>query len=245
MTNISIVVPFYNPPPNLFFECLQALKKLNMHEVILIDDCSSNPDIVLMAKRSGFIYTKTPAQSGHDGIPFNMGVAIASGDYICRIDADDILLELPKDIDCDLYLFRQDRIKPPIGLTIEELILAPRAMNGLITPKELALRFPRAIDRNVFGDVLFVLQTLHNNAKVSVHPVINYIYNRHTDSIQASHSFFDHRLRHIQTVARFCMLEQIELKLAMQYMNMAYTNMRYGSKAFEMFNKPRSSNLLI
>ncbi|MGD9971374.1 MAG: glycosyltransferase family 2 protein [Sulfuricurvum sp.] len=55
MIQISVIVPFYNPPRHLFAECLRAFKRLNPYEVILVDDCSSDEGCVAMAKSSGFI----------------------------------------------------------------------------------------------------------------------------------------------------------------------------------------------
>ncbi|MCK4874932.1 MAG: glycosyltransferase family 2 protein, partial [Sulfurimonas sp.] len=86
---ISIIVPFYNTPVSYFQKCIDALQKLEAFEVILIDDCSNDEETIKLAKDSGFKYLKTPYQSGHDGMPLNIGVKEANGDYICRVDSDD------------------------------------------------------------------------------------------------------------------------------------------------------------
>lgn len=240
MINITVVVPVYNPPIHLFAECLDALRKLNPYEVILVDDCSSDNKIIQMAKSSGFRYLKTPYQSGHEGLPFNMGVKAASGEYICRVDHDDVLLELPPTMDTDIYLNRLTRVKAPIGITIEELILAPRAIiNGMVAKKEVYFRYPMAEDANVYGNILFALRVLHNQHTYTLHPSINYIYNQHPASIQNSKSNFHNRLRHIQTVARFCLLEQIEPTQAIRYLEMAMLNVRYGSGSLKRVMKKR------
>lgn len=231
---ISVVVPFYNPPLHLFAECLRALKKLKPYEVILVDDCSSDEHTVTMAKSSGFIYLKTPYQSGFDGLPHNIGIRHASGEYICRVDSDDVLLELPQTIETDIYFGRLNRVKAPINITVEELILAPRAIcNALITTKEIWLKYPLAEDKNVYGDVLFALRALHNQHTYSVHPVVNYIYHKHPASIQNSKPLFHHRLRLVQTVARFCQLEQIDPQQSIRYLEMAMMNVRYGSDSLK------------
>lgn len=240
MIKISVVVPFYNPPLHLFAECLLALKKLNPYEVILVDDCSSNEHTVTMAKASGFIYLKTPYQSGFDGLPHNIGVRHATGEYICRVDSDDVLLELPEAIETDIYFGRLNRVKAPVGITIEELILAPRAIyNAMVAKKELWLKYPLAEDPNVYGDILFTLRVLHNRHMYTVHPTVNYIYHKHPASIQNSKSNFHNRLRHIQTVARFCLLEQIEPTQAIRYLEMAMLNVRYGSGSLKRVMKKR------
>jgi len=240
MIKISVVVPFYNPPLHLFAECLRALKKLNPYEVILVDDCSSDTHAVQMAQTSGFVYLKTPYQSGFDGLPENLGVRHATGEYICRVDADDVLLELPESIESDIHFGRLTRVKSPEGITIEELILAPRAIsNGLVAKKEIFTRYPRAEDGNVYGDVLFALRVLHNQHTYSVHPNVNYIYHKHPASIQNSKPLFHHRMRHIQTVARFCQLEQIDPQQSIRYLEMAMMNVRYGSGSLKRVMKKR------
>ena len=243
MIKISVVVPFYNPPMHLFAECLRALKKLNPYEVVLVDDCSTDTQAVQMAQISGFVYLKTPYQSGHDGMPYNIGARYASGDYICRVDADDVLLDLPNTMNADIHFGRLNRVKAPVGITVEELILAPRAiMNGMVIKKEIALRYPSAEDKNVYGDVLFALRVLHNRDSYSVHPTVNYIYHKHPTSIQNSKPLFYHRMRHIQTVARFCQLEQIDPKQSIRYLEMAMLNVRHGSNSLKLFYKNNLPN---
>ena len=208
--------------------------------MILVDDCSSDTHAVQMAQTSGFIYLKTPYQSGHDGIPYNIGVNAASGEYICRGDADDVLLVLPQTIETDIYFGRLNRVKAPEGITIEELILAPRAiLNASVVKRDIALKFPSAEDKHVFNDVLFALRALHNQHTHSVHPNVNYIYHKHPASIQNSKPLFHHRMRHVQTVARFCQLEQIDPQQSIRYLKMAMLNVRHGSNSLKLFNKSR------
>lgn len=245
MIKVSVIVPFYNPPPHLFAKCLDALKKLDPYEVILVDDCSTDEQVVRMAKATGFICVKTPYQSGYDGLPFNIGVQKAKGEYICRVDADDVLLELPKTIHADIHFARMNRVKPPIGIHVEELILAPRAIiNGMVARRDIVLRYPMAEDANVYGDVLFALRVLHNRHTYTVHPRVNYIYHKHSASIQNSKSDFFHRLSHIQTVGRFCQFENIDPSLAIRYLEMAMLNVRYGSGSLKMLmpNQNERSN---
>lgn len=235
---ISVVVPFYNPPIHLFAECLSALKKLNPYEVILVDDCSDDERAVLMAKTSGFRYLKTPYQSGYDGIPHNMGVRAAMCEYVCRVDADDVLLELPTSMSAELHFGRLNRVKAPVGIRVEDLILAPRAIcNAMVVKKEIALRYLMAEDSNVYGDVLFALRVLHHQHTYTVHPTVNYIYHKHAASIQNSKPDFYHRLRQIQTVARFCQLENIDPIQSIQYLELAMQNIKYGSNSLKMLSQ--------
>lgn len=212
--------------------------------MILVDDCSSDERVVALAKQSGFMYLKTPYQSGYDGMPFNMGVRAASGEYICRVDSDDVLLELPSVMDADIHFAKLDRVKSSMGITIEELILAPRAIiNGAVAKKELFVKFPMAEDNNVYGDVLFVLRVLHHQHTYTVHPTVNYIYHKNSASIQNSKPDFYHCLRQIQTVARFCQLENIEPLQAIRYLEMAMLNVRHGSSSLKILMKQQNNSV--
>lgn len=240
--SISIVVPFYNPPYESFKTCLEGLHKLDSLEVILVDDCSSDSKVTTLAKQSGFTYLKTPYQSGHDGLPFNIGVQNAKGSYVCKVDADDFFLELPTTMPHNIHLARMNRSVDPTGVTIEELILAPRSIhNGAIIAMDLARQLPFAHDSAIFNDVLTLLRILYRKERFSVHPRVNYIYNDIPNSIQASKPQHYHRLRHLQTIARFCQFENIPHQQSEYFLNLAMLNFRYGAKARNMLKMNISS----
>ena len=120
--HLSIVIPFYNPPYEAFKACLENIRILDPLEVIVVDDCSTDPVVIALAKQSGFTYLKTPYQSGHDGLPFNLGVHHAKGSYVCKVDADDLLLALPLTLTYNIHLARMNRSADPTNVTLEELI---------------------------------------------------------------------------------------------------------------------------
>lgn len=232
MIKISVVIPFYNPPIEYFTECIRSVKQLDPYEVILVDDCSTDERVVQVAKDSGCVYMRTQYQSGFDGHPFNIGVENAKGDYICRVDSDDILLELPSFMKSDIHFGKANRVLVPNTSIIEELILAPRAiLNGMVIKKELLLQRPSSEDSSVFGDVLLVLRLIYNQYSYDFGETINYIYRKRQGSIQTSKSYFYHRLRLIQTVARFCQLENIEPQQSINYLELGMLNVKYGSKS--------------
>jgi glycosyltransferase involved in cell wall biosynthesis len=232
---LSIVIPFYNPPRVAFEACLQSMRTLKPMEVILVDDCSNDPEALALAKQSGFACLKTPYPSGHDGLPFNIGVQHAKGAYVCKVDADDILLELPLTMPHSIHLARISRSVDPTGVALEELILAPRSIfNGAIVKRELMLKTLFEPDRAVFSDVLTVLRFLYRKECFSVHPTVNYIYNEVPNSIQTSKPRHYHRLRNIQTVARLCQLENIPPKQSEYLLHLAMLNLRYGANARHM-----------
>lgn len=238
---ISVIIPFYNTPINLFLECIDSVKKTNPYEIILVDDCSNDEKLIMIAKNSGCIYIKTPYQSGFDGLPFNLGVQEAKGDYICRVDSDDTLLELPTKMNAEIHLGNIDRVKIPDSFNIEELILAPRAIfNAMVIKKELLLKYKLAEDPNVFGDVLLVLRLLYNKHSISRNKKVNYLYRKREDSIQTSKPQFYHRLRQIQTVARFCQLENINPEQSIHYLELAMMNVKHGANSLYKYKSMRN-----
>lgn len=235
---ISVVIPFHNTPIEYFIECIESVKKLNPFEIILSDDCSSDLELVDIAKNSGCKYVKTDYQSGCDGHPFNIGVKEAKGDYICRVDSDDILLDLPSKMEYDIHFGNADRVNMSGDLTVEQLILAPRAIfNAMVIKKEILLKYPLAEDSNVFADVLLVLRLLHHKYSYSIHEKVNYIYRKRKKSIQTSLPAFHHRLRQVQTVSRFCFLENIEPKMSIHYLELAMLNAKYGANSRNFYRK--------
>lgn len=240
---ISVIIPFYNTPLEYFQKCVEAVIRLNPFEIILVDDCSDDERILEYVRSIACTYLRTSHQSGFDGLPFNLGVQNAKGDYICRVDSDDILLELPTEMKCDIHFGNADRVF--VGrLNIEDLILAPRAiLNAMVIKKKLLVKYTAAIDKNVFGDVLLVLQLLYNKHSYDIHQTVNYLYIKRPNSIQASLTNFQHRLRHMQTVARFCYLENIAPKESIRYLELATLNLKYGTKSRRHYYKKRPIKL--
>lgn len=91
-------------------------------------------------------------------------------------------------------------------------------------------------DGAIFNDVLTLLRILYRKERFSVHPTINYIYNNIPNSMQTSKPIYHHRLSNIQTVARFCQLENIPPKQSEYFLQLAMLNFRYGAKARNMLN---------
>lgn len=232
MTKISVVVPFFNTPKELFIKCLHSLKNLNVDEVILVDDCSTDKEIVKLAKKSHFKYLKTPYQSRSDGLAFNMGVRAAKNHYICKVDHDDELLELPLNLYSDVHLAQIDRAEAPFGISIENLILKPRAItNGMVAKKEIWTKYQLETDIYVYSDILMFLRILNNNHSITIHNKINYLHKYHPESILNSKDNLHIRIKHIQTIARFCLLEGIESSKTLYYMQLAMLNLQYGSNS--------------
>jgi hypothetical protein len=167
-----------------------------------------------------------------------MGVELSHGDYVCRVDSDDLLLSLPFFISSDIYFGNINRVKAPLGITIEDLILAPRAiMSSSTIKRELWLKYPYFEGSKIYTDVLCALRMLYNNHSFTVSQKINYIYRKREDSIQSSKSNFIHRLTHVQTISQFCIDENIPSKESIKYVQYAVMNLKYGSKSRNILKK--------
>lgn len=75
-----------------------------------------------------------------------------------------------------------------------------------------------------------------------IHETVNYIYRKCENSIQTSQSHFQHRLRQIQTVSRFCYLENIEPNKSIHYLELAMLNVKYGSKSRQVYKNHKAIN---
>ena len=96
---VSVIIPLYNAEKYIG-ECLDSLliQTLQNFEVIVVDDCSTDKSVAIVEsyapKFNGRLkLTTTEKNSGGGGyIPRNIGLKLASGEYIQFLDADDFLL---------------------------------------------------------------------------------------------------------------------------------------------------------
>lgn len=92
---ISIILPFYNIPQNLFEKCLNSIlkQKFEDYELLVIDDGSSIEyknylhNIVNLDSRIKLICKNNGGVSSAR----NIGINIAEGDYVAFIDGDDVV----------------------------------------------------------------------------------------------------------------------------------------------------------
>lgn len=95
MPKVTVIVPVFNAELYLD-ECLESVlgQSLDDIEVVCIDDGSDDPSPQLLsawAARDERVHVVTQANAG-PGAARNAGLAIASGEYLCFVDNDDILL---------------------------------------------------------------------------------------------------------------------------------------------------------
>ncbi|MBQ6296546.1 MAG: glycosyltransferase [Selenomonadaceae bacterium] len=96
---VSVVVPMYNAEEYIR-DCLDSLliQTFTDFEVIVADDCSTDDSVKIVEeyapKFNGRLQlTRTKKNSGGGGyIPRNLGLSLASGEYVIFLDADDFLL---------------------------------------------------------------------------------------------------------------------------------------------------------
>lgn len=94
MYKISVIVPIFNSEPYLK-KCLDSIlnQSLSEIELILIDDGSTDTSLQIIkqyAEKYNNIKYKTKKNEGQ-AIARNLGVEIATGEFICFVDSDDYI----------------------------------------------------------------------------------------------------------------------------------------------------------
>ena len=92
---VSVVIPCFNHGRTLERAVVSALRQDDVHEIILIDDASTDDSLevgrALAARDSRLQVYSQPVNSG-PGAARNRGVSLATSPFICFLDADDELL---------------------------------------------------------------------------------------------------------------------------------------------------------
>lgn len=105
---LSFIITTYNLPVGLLKECLESILALSLskdeREIILIDDGSDlSPLEELLDFEDSILYLRQPNKGLSEAR--NMGLRIASGDYIQFVDGDDRLLRVPYEHCLDLVRY--------------------------------------------------------------------------------------------------------------------------------------------
>ncbi len=94
-TVVSVVIPTYNYG-RYIGQCLNSLleQRFSRFEVIIVDDCSTDGTAEMLAERLPDERFRFHRQDRNQGasVARNTGVAMARGEYIVFLDADDVLL---------------------------------------------------------------------------------------------------------------------------------------------------------
>ena len=125
---ISVVIPMYNAEKYIG-ECLESIfaQTFQDFEVIVVDDCSTDNSCAVVEKYSDdkLKLIRRKFNSGYPGIPSNIGMKIACGEYIFFMDNDDLITKtafeemysIAKKFDADVvacekyFQFNDDDIK--------------------------------------------------------------------------------------------------------------------------------------
>lgn len=93
---VSVILPCYNDGGNLRRAVDSCLKQRHLHEVIIVDDCSTDSSFDVATSLcdidSRIAVFATPKNSGPAGAR-NYGVTFATGHYLCFLDSDDEFLD--------------------------------------------------------------------------------------------------------------------------------------------------------
>lgn len=96
---VSVIIPMYNAEKYIG-ECLRSLlmQTLQDFEVIVVDDCSTDKSANIVERYTPrfdgrLMFASTRTNSGGNGyIPRNLGLKLASGEYVYFVDSDDFIL---------------------------------------------------------------------------------------------------------------------------------------------------------
>lgn len=93
--DISIILPIYNTKIEFVMDCLHSIYRQSYRswELILLDDGSTNQDIISLYKKSSLPKTLIIPMTVNSNLPItlNKGIFFARGEYLARMDADDIM----------------------------------------------------------------------------------------------------------------------------------------------------------
>lgn len=93
---VSIIIPVYNTPKQFLEECLESIRKqcYKNIEVIIVDDGSKHETASYLdtLKENNIVIAHKNRQGGVSSAR-NYGVQCAKGNYICFVDADDLISE--------------------------------------------------------------------------------------------------------------------------------------------------------
>ena len=142
---ISVIIPMYNAA-EFIAECLDSilLQTFQDFEVIIVDDCSDDNCVEIaesyLEKFGGRLrVARTETNSGGGGyVPRNIGLSMASGEYVYFVDADDFILltaletlyAAAKEHDADVvYFAAQYWLRKPDAITVFRDEIANRLLS--------------------------------------------------------------------------------------------------------------------
>ena len=187
---LSVIITHYNKLPLLEYLLTYFYRhQRNDVEIICIDDCSDRFELVDNNVLDNIVFIRNPENMGI-GFVRQQGLELATGEYICYIDADDIITEEYLDTIMDgLYANNVDllgfrAITYPWG----ELL---RYNEVMVWNKVFRKQF--LLDNNLYftnermgEDMVFTPQVYKCNPTIVYLNKVIYIYNQLFDSVSGS-----------------------------------------------------------
>jgi glycosyltransferase involved in cell wall biosynthesis len=214
MPKISVIVPVYNAQGHLA-QCLENLiyQTYSNLEIIIIDDGSPDNSSAVYNKYANDDPRIKIIRQENQGVSVarNVGIDIATGDYIHFMDADDWLdlnyyekmLDIAKTTGADITasgIKRYNSTFPDIKYSAKMLLLNLQEKTSILELPENCyvwrylfrhdfiknnnLRFTPGM--NILEDVVFTLNAVKKSNKVAITPHINYNYLTHPLSVMNS-----------------------------------------------------------
>ena len=220
MPKASVIVPVYNPGSHID-DCIRSLLGQTLPreelELIFVDDGSTDGTAArldALAAEHAHVRVEHIPNSGWPGKPRNVGIGMATGDFLFFVDNDDWLE--PDALERVIAMAVQDDAEIVIGKVVGRGKRVPRAifernlhavpfdtplLLSLLSPHKLfrrdfvernALRFPEG--RRRLEDHVFVVSAYFAATRISVladHPIYHWV--RRDEDANASYERFDSR----------------------------------------------------
>lgn len=191
---VSVVVPVYNPGPNID-DCLRTLLDQSLppdaYEVVFVDDGSTDETparLDALAARHSNVRVEHIENSGWPGRPRNVGTDLARGEYVYYVDNDDWLghealerlvatadrdradIVIGKVVghgkDVPRHLFRRNRTGATLSDAPLLALLTPHKLFRRAFLAEHGIRFPEG--RRRLEDHVFVVHAYFHAAAISI-----------------------------------------------------------------------------
>lgn len=222
---ISVIVPVYNVE-NYITSCVESIRKQSYAdlEILLIDDDSTDESGKICDEFAGMDDRVKVIHKANEGLSAarNVGLTIASGDYILFVDADDYIH--PRMVETLLEVVREANVKIAMCDVLKvaeaetafyvkkekprcKYITRRQAMLGLYKSWKYGVAWNKLYAREIFEKVRFRENILNEDLEIAVKllrqtdyvgitSAVLYYYRQRSDSIMGS-------LRHINNPAIF------------------------------------------
>lgn len=158
---ISIIMPVYNPPPNLLKAALDSV--LEQHydnwELCIADDCSPNKKIrkllIAYATRDKRIKVVFRKENGHISACSNSALTMATGEYVLLLDHDDLLTP-----DCLSEVVHYTQIHPDVDIVYSDEDKIDKYKQYSMPHYKTDWAPHSLLSRNYFGHVVVLRKSL-------------------------------------------------------------------------------------